>query len=127
MINFQNSSTLSRMTAEALGLSEKEEKALYGQLASIPEGPVKEVMRKLVGTKVPVNKYAACIKGSSVRDAQYETKSCSNPLDDNAWVDAEEIPLFLGIIEASSPTRATQIAASQNNVDADVIELFEIK
>lgn len=71
-----------------------------------------------------MTKYAACIKGTCVRDAQYSKFEDAMPLDDDAWKYANEIPLFLKIVEAETPTRAKQIAAAYAGTTENVIELY---
>lgn len=71
-----------------------------------------------------MTKYAACIKGTCVRDAQYSKFEDAMPLDDDAWKYANDIPLFLKIVEAETPTRAKQIAAAYAGTTEDVIELY---
>lgn len=126
-----NSSELARQVSEILKLSQEDGLKLYKELSQMPNGPVKDALEGLVealedkaGDKKTDIRYAACIRGSSVRDAQYEKAANSNPLDDDVWVDAEDMPLFLKIIEAATPPRAVQIAAAYAGVEKEVIELF---
>lgn len=83
-------------------------------------------VRRLLETKLNKRKYVACIKGTCVRDAQYSVHADADPLDDGARMDANEAPIFIGIIEAETPVRAKQIMAARENIDMDVIVLTEI-
>lgn len=74
-----------------------------------------------------LHKYAACIKGSCVRDAQYAKWKSATPMDDTAWEYANDMPLFLGIVRSETPEEAKQFAASSAGVDESVIELYDIK
>lgn len=76
---------------------------------------------------VPGKQYVACIKDSCVRDAQYAKYEDADLIDDDAWIDAEEIPLFLKIIEADTEDEARRIAAEYASADEDVIELYPLR
>lgn len=83
-------------------------------------------LHSILEAKLNPRKYVACIKGTCVRDAKYSVHDDADPLDDGAWRDVHEVPLFIGIIEAETPVRAKQIVAAQEGVDTGVIELKEI-
>lgn len=138
-----NSSKLTEQISDVLKLNKEENKELYDELSQIQNGAVKNVLHRMMKLLKPelnalagkkcftkyepvMHTYVACIRGCSVRDAQYEKAACSDHLDDKAWVDAYEMPLFLEIINAETPTRAKQIAASHNKVNENVIELFPV-
>lgn len=91
-----------------------------------PEDMCTEPVEVVDGQKSKLTAYAACIKGTCVRNAQYSQREYADPADDNAWIDAEInwSPLFLEIIEAETKTRAKQLAASHIGVSEDIIELY---
>ena len=94
-------------------------------MSQIPNGFVKDALDALTQDTAS-KKYVACIKGTCVRDAQYATHDDAEPLDDNSWRDATEVPLFLGIVEAETSVRAKQIIAAQEGINENVIMLTEI-
>lgn len=78
-----------------------------------------------VNTKT--NKYAAYIKPAAIRDAQY-TKAPSyeaNPLDDEQWLDLEDSPAFITIIEAQTEDDAIAAAAKYADTAPDNIEVYK--
>lgn len=138
-----NTSELVEQISDALKLNEEENRELYDELSQIQNGAVKNTLHDIIkllkpelnaltgkkcfeGHEPVMHTYVACIRGRSVRDAQYETVACSDHLDDDAWIDAYEMPLFLEIVKAETPIRATQIAAAHAKVNTNVIELFPI-
>lgn len=120
-----NSSRMAKDVAVKLRLNQADELLLYKELSQIPDGPVKDAIAALVA-KPAVRRYVAMIKGSCVRDAQYSKAYDADPADDDAWLDAEDTPLYLGIYEAETEIRARQMAASRERVSEDVISLIEI-
>lgn len=127
-----DSSVLARQVSEILKLNQEDSLKLYKDLSQLSNGPVKDALHALSMTekiqngKPALKRYMACIKESCVRDAQYSTKEDADFLDDDAWLDARELPLFLGIVEAETPIRARQILSARNNVDKNVIELYNM-
>lgn len=135
-----NSSALAKQVADKLKLNQEESLKLYKELSQIPNGMVKDALDVLSGpadlsnqmvTQIQhksggMQKYAAYIRGECVRDSQYSKHPDADPLDDDAWLDAPGMPLFLKIVEAETPTRATQIAAIYAGVNESVIELQPI-
>ena len=78
-----------------------------------------------VNTKT--NKYAACIKPAAIRDAQY-TKTPSheaNPLDDEQWLDLEDSPAFITVIEAETEDDAITAAAKYADTSPDNIDVYK--
>lgn len=143
MQNPINSSELAEQISDVLKLNQEENKELYNELSQIQNGAVKNALHHMMKLLKPelnaltgkkcftehkpvMHTYVACICGCSVRDAQYEKTACSDHLDDDAWVDAHEMPLFLEIVKAETPTRAKQIAAFHYKVNENVIELFPV-
>lgn len=120
-----NSSELARQVAEKLKLGHEKEMVLYNELSQVPNGPVKDAIAALVASS-PLHKYVAFVKGSCVRDAQYAVKADADLLDDDAWLDAQDAPLYVGIYEAETEIRARQMAAIRERVDADVIGVIEV-
>lgn len=120
-----NSSNLAKQVAEKLHLNQEDGLRLYKELSQIPNGFVKDALDALTQDTTS-KKYVACIKGTCVRDAQYATHDDAEPLDDNSWRDATEVPLFLGIVKAETSVRAKQIIAAQEGVNENVIMLTEI-
>lgn len=127
MSNTYNSSALTKQVTEKLKLSEEENQKLYEELSQLDNGMIKDVLEKLTTKNSRKSqKYAACIKASCIRDAQYSKRWDADPLNDNEWRDAEDCSLFIGIIEAETPVRAKQLAAIRAEVDAEVIELINL-
>lgn len=126
MANY-NSSELAARIAKKLNLSGDETDRLYDQLSQIGNGPVKDAFAALCGPQTAMKKYAGVIRAESTRDVQYEKTSNSDHLDDNAWVDIGKMPLFLGFVEAESPSRAKHIAAARTGVDTSVIEIYDVE
>lgn len=133
MYKTHDSSKLAKQVAKKLHLNQEDGLKLYTELSQISNGFVKDALDTL--TQDTVNgdrnhnvpkKYVACIKGTCVRDAQYATQEDAEMLDDDIWKDAQEIPLFLGIVEAETSVRAKQIIAAREGVNEDVIMLTEI-
>ena len=125
MYKTHSSSQLAKQVARKLRLSQEDGLKLYKELSQIPNGFVKDALDALTQDTAP-KKYVACIKGACVRDAQYAIHEDAEMLDDEGWRDAQEIPLFLGIVEAETSVRAKQIIAAQEGVNENVIMLTEI-
>lgn len=124
-----NSSELAKRVSEKLKLNQEDSLELYKELSQLPDGHVKDALSALMTDKTSSSthhEYAACIKGTCVRNAQYSKWEDAMPLDDDAWVNANEKPIFLGIIEADTPTRAKQIVAARVGVSENVIELYDM-
>ncbi len=133
MNGMHNSSELARKISEKLHLDQADSLKFFKELAELPDGYVKNALeallhignnRKETGS---MTRYAACIKGTCVRNAQYSKWDNAMPMDDNAWVYADETPLFLEIVAAETKTRATQIAAIHAGVSESVIMLFPVE
>lgn len=78
-----------------------------------------------VNTKT--NKYAAFIKPAAIRDAQY-TKAPSheaNPLDDEQWLDLEDAPAFITVIEAETEDDAITATAKYADTSPDNINVYK--
>lgn len=123
-----NSSELAAQVAAKLGYQKDQELMLYRGLSQVPNGVVKDALAALAKPeeKPRNNKYIAVFRGSQVRDAQYATHEDADPLDDDAWLDAEDMPLYIGIVEAESDVRARQLVAVRERVDVSVIDVFNI-
>lgn len=127
MANY-NSSVLAARIVKKLKLSDSEADELYAQLSQIDNGPVKDAIAALCADEAnTTRKYASVIRASSTRDVQYEKTADSDHLDDDAWVDIGNMPLFLGFVEAESPSRAKHIAAIRAGVDTSVIEIYDVE
>lgn len=125
-----NSSALARQVAGKLELSQAEGLVLYRELTKIGDGPVKDALDRLSrdnttdGKRPALARYAAVVKAENVRDVQYAKHMDADPSDEEAWVDAGSIPVFLKIVEADTPVRAKQMAAVYAGTDESVIELY---
>lgn len=97
-----------------------EEKLLFEELSSLPNGKVKEVLDRLTSKGL----YVACIKASCCRDAQYSVCEDADLLDEEKWKDACGMPLLLKAVEADTPQRAKQMAAAYAGTDTNVVELY---
>lgn len=120
-----NSSDLARQVAEKLKMGKDEELGLYNDLSQIGNGPVKDALDVLTAPN-PLNKYVVCFRESCVRDAQYSKTYDAEPLDDEAWLDANDACIYIGIVEAETEIRARQIAAVREGVDTEVIKAILI-
>lgn len=120
-----NSSALAKQVAVKLNLSQADELALYKELSQISNGPVKDALAALSETPGK-RKYVGLIRGCCVRDAQYAVREDAEYIDEEGWRDVEDIPLFLGFVEAESEIRARQLLAVQERVDESVIEVKSI-
>lgn len=123
-----NSSELAAQVAAKLGYEKDQELLLYRELSQVPNGAVKDALAALAKPEERPrnNKYIAVFRGSQVRDAQYAAHEDADPLDDDAWLDANGMPLYIGIVEAETDIRARQIAAARERVDDSVIEVYSI-
>lgn len=90
----------------------------YGEYAKW----LREIMKPENSTK----KYVACIKADCIRNGQYSKWIGASPVDDHAWVWANDMPLFLEVVVADTPARAAQLAAARAGVTEDVIELIPV-
>lgn len=126
-----NSSALTKQVSERLGLNQEDGLKLFKELSQIPDGPVKDALNVLsdstgiAGTS-KLTKYAACIEKSFVRDVRHLRSADANELDEEQWAYKDNIPLFIGIVEAETPTRAVQMAASRAGIDESLIELYKM-
>lgn len=125
MYKTHSSSQLAKQVARKLRLSQEDGLKLYKELSQISNGFVKDALDALTQDTAP-KKYAACIKGVCVRDAQYAIHEDTEMLDDESWKDVQKIPLFLSIVEAETSVRAKQIIAVREDVNENVTVLIEI-
>lgn len=126
---FYNSQELTKKVSHLLKLNEKEEQDLYDQLSALSDGPVKRALNDLIKKiKQDLNSMSGCkpkINGMEYKNMEMEYKyaACMKA----GSVPNSEMPLFIDIIKASTPTRAKQIAASRAGVSEDAIELVQVQ
>lgn len=149
-----NSSALAKQVSEKLGLDQAGGLELYKELTQVPDGRVKDALHALSAPDAALaemdlekeypalhakmvaaagkkkddapRRFAACIRSSCVRDAQYAIHRDTAMEDDASWMDANDMELFLEIVEADTPTRAKQIAAAYAGVDESIIVLYPV-
>lgn len=130
MKKLHDSSALAKQVAEKMGMDQKTGMELYKELSQISNGHVKDILDELTAPEKKQEeanqKYVAVIKASCTQDVRHMTGAGLNPVDEDSWRCPGKIPLFIGIVEASTPVRAMHQAAAQAGVDASVIELISI-
>lgn len=130
MKKLHDSSALAKQVAEKMGMDQRAGMELYKELSQISNGHVKDVLDELTAPEKKQEeanqKYVAVIKASCTQDVRYMAGAGLNLVDEDSWRCPGKMPLFIGIVEASTPVRAMHQAAAQAGVDASAIELISI-